>query len=213
MRSSKLWVVAVISSAAVTLSAAQIDLTDPRRATGREDDVRVDALLSQDGLSAVSPANITYQIENLSAETVAVADRVVGADYDPESQTITVAIGAEIPDGPTMPHMIAVKPGEKRILTCSVFMHVLLPSTRTPWTAMPRYLQIKVTFLRDVRPFATLIERQSQTAAPQLFPSALFDRWVDGSDSVFLNAFPVHWNAEARGMSAEFGRPPSSGRF
>jgi len=90
MRSSKWFAVAALSSLTVILNAAQVDMKDPKRALGREDDVRIDAELTDDTLSSGSPVGVTYQIENLSKSTVAVADKIVDADYAPGSQTITV---------------------------------------------------------------------------------------------------------------------------
>src|SRR5437870_2406411 len=151
MRSSSLFLgLAMISAAAL---AAQVDFKDPRRAVGRENDIRVDAELADDVVSLAFPIGVTYQIENLTPDTIAVADKVTDSEYDSESQTITLSIGAEVPTGPFMPHLVTIKPGQKRVFTGGVFVHVAVPSARTPWTPVPRYVQIKVVVLRDVTPF------------------------------------------------------------
>src|SRR6266508_2349337 len=102
MRSSKVFLaIAVFHVAAVY--AAHIDMNDPRRALGREDDIRVDAQLVQDTVSSGSPVGVTYRIENLTPEPVAVADKVCDVSYDVESRTITVAVGSEVPKAGMMP--------------------------------------------------------------------------------------------------------------
>jgi hypothetical protein len=60
---------------------------------------------------------VTYQIENLTNSTIAIADEVSDAAFDMDSRTITVSIGAEVPPGPNMPHPVTVSPGEKRVLS------------------------------------------------------------------------------------------------
>jgi len=80
---SSLFAVAVIL--AVSARAAHVDMKDPRRALGREDDIRVDAQLVQDSVANNSPLNVTYQIENLTASPIAIADRVASLSYDEDS--------------------------------------------------------------------------------------------------------------------------------
>ena len=208
MRSSKLFLTAIaITLAAAAARAAHVDFSDPRRATGREDDIRVDAQLGDDTVSSGAPISITYQIENLSKSVVALADKITDTDYDSDSQTITISIGAEVPAGPNLPHIVTIKPGERRVFTAGTFVHVAVPAVRTQWTVVPRYVQIKVTLLRDVTPFARLIELQATSAVPPVLPNGMFDRWVESTDSVFLNAIPVRWKAGSPIMSADREHP------
>ena len=179
---------------AAMANAAHVDMNDPRRALGREDNIRVDAELLQDFISPSSPLSVTYQIENLSAQTIGLADKVSDVSYDPDTATITLSIGAEIPTAATMPHLVTIAPGQKRVLSAGGIVHVAVPRQRTPWSIVPRYVQIKVNVLRDVTPFAPLLEQQAKSAAAPALPGDLFDKWVDANDSVFLNAIPVHWN-------------------
>ena len=86
-------------------------------------------------------------------------------------------------------------------------MHVVVPNTLTPWTTLPRFVQVKVTVLRDVTPFANLIEQQNRTALPVALPKDMFDRWIDASTSVFLNTIPVYWRGESRRGTAESNQP------
>src|SRR5438477_4117178 len=187
--------------------AAHVDFNDPRRALGREGDIRVDAELAQDTLSANSPVTVTYQIQNLSKATIAIADKIADTDFDLESLTVTLAIGAEIPPGTQMPHLVTINPGEKRVLTSGALLHVAVPNVRTRWSAVPRFVQVKVTVLRDVTPFAKLIEQQNRNAAPVALPNNMFDRWIDASDSIVLNAMPVDWKGDSIRGTAESDRP------
>jgi hypothetical protein len=205
MQSSKPFLAAVATTviAAASAMAAHVDLKDPKRAVGREGDVRVDAQLTQDTLSQASPINVTYQIENLSPVAVAIADKVLDTNFDADARTITLSIGAEVPPGPNMPHLVIIRPGEKRVLAGGALVHVVTPDVRTPWTAVPRFIQIQVTVLRDITPFVSLIEQQGKATAAVPFPSDMFDRWVENSESVLLNTIPVYWKNENRRGSAE----------
>jgi hypothetical protein len=205
MQSSKPFLAAVATTviAAASAMAAHVDLKDPKRAVGREGDVRVDAQLTQDTLSQASPINVTYQIENLSPVAVAIADKVLDTTFDADARTITLSIGAEVPPGPNMPHLVIIRPGEKRVLAGGALVHVVTPDVRTPWTAVPRFIQIQVTVLRDITPFVSLIEQQGKATAAVPLPSDMFDRWVENSESVLLNTIPVYWKNENRRGSAE----------
>ena len=105
---------AVFLLAGSTARAAGVDFKDPRRALGRQDDIKVDAQMLQETISSGSPISVTYQIENLTPAPIAIADKVADASFDPDSLTITVSIGAEIPQGTTMPHLITIAPGQTR---------------------------------------------------------------------------------------------------
>jgi len=196
MRFSRFFSVAVSLSllTAAAASAARVDMKDPRRALGREDNIRVDAQLLQDAISTSTPLSVTYQIENLTGVAIGVADKVVDVSFDPDSATVTFSIGAEVPTGKNMPHVVTIVPGEKRVLTAGGTLHVAVPHQRTPWTAVPRYVQIKVNVLKDVTPFAALLEQQAKSAGAPALPGDLFDKWIDANDSVFLNSIPVRWN-------------------
>lgn len=200
MKSSK----AVLAAAAVAVlvtsvaRAAHVDMSDPKRALGREDDVRVDAQLATDNIGSNTPISVTYQIENLTGHSVAVADRVSDISYDTDSQTLTLSIGSEVPANGTMPHLTIVNPGEKRVLTSGAVAHVNVPSVRTPFTAVPRYVQVKVNILRDITPFEKLIAQQKDPAVSnrvQALSDAQFEQWIESSDAIFLNSIPVRWNA------------------
>ena len=184
--------------------AARLDMNDPRRALAREDDVRIDAQLLQEEIFSSSPLTVTYQIQNLSPMPVAVADKMTDIDYDPETSTIVFSIGAEVPEGATMPHLVVIRPGQKHVFSAGGTVHIATPNVRTPWTRVPRYVQVKVVILRNLTRFASLIETQMKTSVQPPLPNEMFDSWVEASDAVFLNPIPVRWNvAPSRGMTAE----------
>jgi hypothetical protein len=170
--------------------ADSINMDDPRRTVGREDNVRVDAQLVQDTVSPGSPIGITYQIENASSAPVAVADKVSDASYDSDSRTITVSLGSEVPSDGKMPHVVTVAPGEKKIFRTGVTPSLGAAASRSS-LAPPRYVQIKVSILRNLAPFAQLIARQTGTA--QALPDDLYDRWFESNDTIYLNAVPVRF--------------------
>ena len=174
-------------------SADSIDMNDPRRTVGREGNVRVDAQLVKDTVSPGSPIGVTWQIENLSENPVAVADKVADATYDADTQTITVAIGAEVPQDGKMPRLVMVKPGEKKVFRSGAIPALSAAATRTS-LAPPRYVQVKVSILRDPAPFAKM-------RADEVLPDDLFDKWFEANDSIFLNTVPVRFAARASGTN------------
>jgi hypothetical protein len=209
MKSSKTFfaAVAATSIAAASAMAAHVDFRDPKRALGREGDIRIDAQLTQETISQAVPINVTYQIENFSKTAVAIADKVLDTNFDADARTITLSIGAEVPPGPNMPHLVIIRPGEKRVLAGGALVRVATPDIRSPWTAIPKYIRIQVTLLRDITPFASLIEQQCKAAVPVPLPDDVFDRWVENSESVLLNTIPVYWKNENRRGTAESGQP------
>jgi hypothetical protein len=209
MKSSKPFVFAVAATliGASIAAAAHVDMNDPRRALGRDGDVRVDAELAQEAVAPNTPLTVTYQIQNFSNHPIAIADKITETDFDPDSLTITLSIGAEIPPATQMPHLAIINPGEKRVLTTGALVHVAVPNVRTRWTVVPRYVQVKVTVLRDVSAFSKLIDQQQKSATVVAFPANLFDRWVEASDSILLNTIPVYWNDGNRRGTAESDQP------
>jgi hypothetical protein len=205
VKSSRLFyalLAAIVLIHAAAASAASIDMDDPRRTVGREDDVRIDAQLIQDTVSPGSAIGVTWQIQNLSDSPIAVADKVVAATYDADSQTITFAIGAEVPSDGRMPRVVTIAAGETKVFRAGATPMLSAAAMRAT-LAPPRYVQVKVSILRDLAPFAQLIAQQQkldqrasqqQNAGPVL-PDELFDRWFESNDTIFLNAVPVRFSA------------------
>ena len=200
MRSSKpLFFLFTITFAAVASAADGIDMDDPRRSIGRENDIRIDAQLVRDTVSPGTPIGVTYQIQNLTAAPIAIADRVASASYDADTLTIVVSIGSETPQE-HMPRMITVGPGEKKVLRTSATPQLLPSSSRATFVSAPRYVQLKVTILRDVAPFHTLLANQTRA---QRFPDELFDKWFECNDTILLNSVPIQFAPRQKSIDAE----------
>lgn len=198
MRSSRIFlamIATIVALYAAAANAASIDMNDPRRALGREDNIRIDAQLVQDTVSSGSPISITYQIENLTQNPIAIADKVTDASFDSDNATITVSIGSEVPENGAMPHVALIRPGEKKVFTTAATAYVNTPTTATPWTVVPRYVQVKVNVLRDLAPFRALIENHRPNV---MLSDEQFDRWLESNDTIFLNTIPVRWAPRQR---------------
>jgi len=202
MRSKQGFLAVAASSFLLTAAAnaSGVDMNESRRALGREDNIRIDAQLSQDTVSPGMAIGVTYQIQNFTGSTVAVADKVSGATYDPDSQTITFAIGSEVP-GDVLPHLVTIAPGERKVFRTAATPSLAVSATRESFAIVPRYVQVKVTILRDLAPFVALI--QNQARGRQRLPDDLFDRWLESSDTIFLNTLPVGWSPRSGSGTAD----------
>lgn len=199
---------------AAPAGAATIDMNDPRRAVGREADIRVDAQIPEEQVASGVPISVTYQVQNLTTVPIALAPKVASASYDPDEQTITVGIGSEIPDDGVLPQMVTIAPGEKKTFTVAASARFLVRTVATRVANVPRYVRVKVNVLRDIAPFSDLLERQRQSAAPQRLSDQLFDSWLDANETIFLNSLPVRYtpgakrgpgaDAEARSFDSSF---------
>lgn len=186
-------IAAVLVSAAA--DAASIDMNDPLRAKGREGDVRIDAQLVTDAVSPGAPVGVTWQIQNFTEHAIAVATRVVDASYDADSRTITLAIGSEVPQDGNMPAMVLVGPGEKKVFRAAATPSITVAAIRS---ASPRYVQVKVSILRELDPFLTLIRAQAPSSKPQQLSDELFELWFESTDTIFLNTLPVQWSGKVQ---------------
>ena len=189
MKPSKLFyslLAAIVLLHAAAAIADTIDMDDPRRTVGREGDVRIDAQLVQDTVSPGTPIGVAWQIQNFSKSPVAVADKVADATYDQDTRTITLSIGSEVPQDGKMPHVVTVAPGEKKVFRTGATPMLGATATRSP-QAGPRYVQVKVSILRDLAPFAKI-------SASQILSDELFDKWFEANDTIFLNAVPVRFS-------------------
>ncbi len=216
MKSSKLFfaiiaVITLIHAAAAT--AAGIDMDNPRRALGRAGDVRIDAQLGRETVSPGAPIGITYQIQNLSTSTVAIAAKVSDASYDADTRTITVAVGSEVPPDGNMPQMVLIAPGEKKVLQAMATPKLSAQAMRSSFAVTPRFVQVKVAIMRNVEPFSALIQAQDgRTKRP--LSDELFEKWFECNDTIFLNSVPVQFvPSPAAGGGAESASARAVGRF
>ncbi|HEY6843212.1 MAG TPA: hypothetical protein VI391_03530, partial [Thermoanaerobaculia bacterium] len=72
-------------------------MSEPRRVVGTDNDVRIDAEVIGDRLGPNVTLPIQYDITNNRRNTILVADLIPESTYDPETHTVTISIGAEIP--------------------------------------------------------------------------------------------------------------------
>lgn len=190
-----------------SVAAADIDMDDPRRALGREGDVRVDAQLMRDTVTAGAPVAITYQIHNLSTSAVAVAHREIDASYDEDERTIVLAVGSEVPPDGNMPQMTLIPPGEKKVLTAAATPSLRAAAMRATMAIVPRFVQVKVAILRNVRPYMQLIQSQNGRAKQPL-SDELFEQWFESNDTIYLNSVPVRYTAPSQ--TSDIERRPGS---
>ena len=169
-----------------------MDMNEPHRAVGRENDVRIDAQLQSDVVQSGTPIAITYQLHNLTDHPVAIAEKSCAASYDAETRTITVALGSEIPPDGAMPRMATIGPGEKKTFHVATSIHSAMARIGR---LGPRFVQIKVSVLQNIVPFRELIERQQRSPATGAIPLSdqLFEQWLDGNDTIYLNALPIRY--------------------
>jgi hypothetical protein len=173
-------------------------MEDPRRAVGRQDDVRIDAQLIGETVTPGQVVGVTYQITNLTTHPIAVAERVCDVSFDSDSRTITVGLGSEVPHDGLLPRMIVIPPGQQKTLSGGGTLRVAAPTTRSALAVVPQFVQIKVTILRDLTVFTDLISKQAAAAQPMALSDAQFERWLESSDTIFLNPIPVRFEPKAR---------------
>ena len=173
-------------SAAAIAGAATIDMNDPRRAVGLEGNIRVDAVLASEFVSTGSSIQVTYQVQNLSPEAIALAGQACDVSYDADSRTITFGIGMEVPRDGEMPHLVTIKPGETRLLSVAGVL-------RNVVAAVPRFVRIRVSILRNLNPFWPLMKQRQQSKAAVVLSDEQFDQWLQQNESIFLNPVPVRY--------------------
>src|SRR6185295_5262545 len=143
-------------------------------------DVRIDAQLLRDTVTPGTPMGVTYQIHNLSASSVAIADKVTDSSYDEDTRTITIGVGSEVPPDGNLPHMVIIKPGEKRVISTAALPALRADALRSTFASVPRFVQVKVAILRDIRPYAALIDKQQGSRAARVrLSDELFDQWFE----------------------------------
>ncbi|HUR79353.1 MAG TPA: hypothetical protein VM733_01210 [Thermoanaerobaculia bacterium] len=187
---------------AAAAPAASIDMDNPNRALAREGNIRIDAQLVRDTVSAGTAVGITCQIQNFSDASIAVADRVTDANYDEDSRTIVVGVGSEVPADGNLPHMVVIAPGEKKVFTAAATPLLHAAAVRSTLPIVPRFVQVKVAILRDVAPYLDLIQKQD-VRAKQRLSDAQFDQWFESNDTIVLNTIPVRYQAPPAASDVE----------
>ena len=173
-------------------ASTAVDMDEPKRLLGREEDVRIDAEISTDRISTSTSIGLTWEIQNFRSQAIAVADLVAQTNYDPESRMITVTLGSEVPGMGLVPRLIVINPGEKKSFTGGARPNFVLPMA-TGGPAYPRELRLRLNYLRDVEPFRMLVGIPERAVADEKLADQLFSHWVENNDSVTTNAVPINW--------------------
>lgn len=200
-----LFAVALLAGCA---TAPPVDMSESARLLGQESGVRINAQMFMANIVAQhTPIPITYEIENLREKPIAVADIVPETTYDAEEQTITIAVGSEVPGNEFLPKLIVVGPGEKKSFTTKGILDV---GHATPGNAPPRYIRMKLNFLGEVTPFAQLVDIPEKAIHDPKLADELFPKWVEVNETVTTNSVPVHFTGRDPYDPARSRRPGRS---
>lgn len=200
----------LLAFAAACSSTKPVDLTEPRRVVGTENDVRVDAEVFGDTLSPNVNIPVKYDITNNRPTTILVADLNLLASYDPETLMVTVDVGSEIPGEQFLPRLIAIPSGAKKSFKGAAHVSIISNPTTTPFVARPNKLRIRVNFLGDPKPFEKLVDIPEKAVHDPELANALFTKWVEGNETVVTNTLPMRWRGNTPTM--DDAATPSSGR-
>ena len=186
---------AACNSTAPPVAAAKpgsIDMKEPRRMVGTENNVRVDAeIYGEDMIQGTSIA-IKYDITNQRSSPILIADLVAQTNYDPETRMVTIDIGSEIPGEEFLPRLISIPSGARRSFNTGAHINIRMP-LNSPWSPKPRGLQLRVNFLGDTIPFVKLIDIPEKAVRDPKLAAELFPKWVEGNETVTTNSLPMRW--------------------
>jgi hypothetical protein len=189
-----LWSVFFVAVVYGCTSTKPVDMQEPRRVVGTENGVRVDAEVYGDHLTPNMSLAVKYDITNQRATPILVADILPQASYDPETHTVTVDIGTEIPGEQFLPRLIPIQSGEKKSFTTGVHV-VIMATPSSPWQPRPNALRLKINFLGDSQPFTKLIAIPEKAVHDPKLADELFTKWVERNETVVTNVLPMRWNA------------------
>jgi hypothetical protein len=180
---------------AACASTGNIDPEEPRRVVGTENDVRIDAEVFGERITAASTVAVRYVITNQRTTPIAVADIISASSYDEETRTITIDVGSEVPGNELLPRLITIAPGEKKNFATSAHMRIPVPSGGRPGArSFPAALRIKLNFLGgDLTPFQPLLVMTQKALNDRALADALFTTWVEMNEVVYTNAIPMRW--------------------
>jgi hypothetical protein len=191
-------------------TAGAVDMKEPRRMVGTESGVRVDAEIYGENLVQGASIAVRYDITNGRTTPILVADIVPETTYDPDTRTLTVSIGAEIPGEQLLPRLISIASGARRSFTAGAHVTVQAPLNPT-LTPRPNALQLRINFLGDASPFTQLIDIPERAVHDPRLAAELFPKWVERNEVVITNALPMRWVA-SRDLGAEDSNGAAVGR-
>jgi len=173
---------------------------------GTDNDVRIDAEVVGDRLGPNVTVPLQYDITNNRRNTILIADLLPESTYDPETHTVTIAIGAEIPGEEFLPRLIPIRPGERKSFKTAAHV-TIVANMASPWVPRPNALRLKVNFLSDPEPFQKLIAIPEKAVRDPQLAAQLFTKWVEGNETVFTNSLPMRWGATPSDEPAEQTTP------
>ena len=187
-----------------------IDMKEPRRMVGTESNVRVDAEIRSEDLVQGASIAIKYDITNQRSSPILIADLLPETNYDPDTRTITVEIGSDIPGEEFLPRLISIPSGERRSFNTGAQINIRVP----PGTVAPKpnALQLRVNFLADPTPFVQLIDIPEKAVRDPKLAAELFPKWVEGNETVTTNALPMRWRGPQSFGIDETQAPQAPGR-
>lgn len=193
-------------------SSSRDDVDESARLVGRENDVRIDALIRNIDISAGSNVNLTYDVENLRTEPIAIADIVPEVTYDDETGVITILLGSEVPGNEFLPRLELIRSGETKSYSTGVSLNV-----RSLSRTVPRSVRIRLTYLKDVEPFESLVEMTQKTLHDPELADEMFLPWVESVRFVDTNNVPLtsggRFRNDASAADGRSPRRPPGGRF
>lgn len=195
--------------AAITLagcaSSPSVDLTEPRRVLGRENDVRLDAQIFSERLSPNATVRIVWEVTNERPHPIAIADIVSITTFEPDTATLTVHIGSEVPGNQLLPRLIELAPGQKHARSIGAKMPPIR-DTAGGRAIVPRQLRIRLSYLQDTGPFQELVGISERAVADSARADELFEQWVEATRTIETNALPVEWAGSGPFDSVHAGR-------
>lgn len=183
---------ALMLLAAGCSSSASVDLEEPRRLLGRENDVRLDAQVFAERISQGSSVRIVWEVTNERPEPIAIADIVSIVTFEPEAATLTVHIGSEIPGNELLPRLVELAPGESYGQSIGARIPPV-PEARGAFPIIPRQLRVKLSYLEKTEPFRELIGIQEKAVRDPQRADQLFEEWVEATATVTTNGLPIGW--------------------
>jgi hypothetical protein len=169
-----------------------VDMKEPRRMVGTENNVRIDAEIYGDSLSQGSNIAFKYDITNQRSSPILIADLLTQTNYDPDTRVVTIDIGSEIPGEEVLPRLLSIPSGARRSFSTGARINIQT-NFSSPWIPKPRALQIRVNFLGDPAPFLKLIDIPEKAVRDRQLAAELFPKWVEGNETLTTNALPMRW--------------------
>jgi hypothetical protein len=186
-------------------STHPVNLKEARRVVGTDNGVRVDGQILGDQLTPNTQLGLSYDVTNQRATPILIADLIPQANYDPDTQMVTIDIGTEIPGAEFLPRLIPIQSGQKKSFATGVHVIIRKP-LNTPWQPRPNAVRLKINFLDETKPFEKLIAIPERAVRDPQLADQLFAKWVERNETVFTNALPMRWVSPSSDEGAQSPR-------